>query len=109
MFVEQEFISEGSMLRGRWYPAQGGPLLPCIVMSHGTSATVSMCLSDYATEFQRKGFNVFLDDHVGFGRSGGKERQTINPWLQAKGIADAVRHVRTEDNHSQWKNYSLGG
>lgn len=98
MFVDKEFMSEGSILRGRWYAAQGGPLSPCIVMSHGTSATVSMCLSEYATEFQKKGFNVFLYDHVGFGLSDGKERQTINPWVQAKGIADAVTHLKTEDH-----------
>ena len=98
MFVEKEFISENSILRGRWYSAQCDQLSPCIIMSHGTSATVSMCLADYATEFQKKGFNIFLYDHVGFGRSDGKERQTINPWLQAKGISDAVRYVRTEDN-----------
>ena len=54
MFTEKEFLSEGSILRGRWYAAQYGPESPCIVMSHGTSATVPMCLSEYATEFQKK-------------------------------------------------------
>ena len=98
MFVEKEFISEGSILRGRWYSTQDEPLSPCIVMSHGTSATVSMCLSEYATEFQKKGFNVFLYDHVGFGRSDGKERQTINPWVQGRGIADAVTYLKSEDH-----------
>ena len=92
MFVEKEFISENSILRGRWYTAQGNHLSPCIIMSHGTSATVSMCLADYATEFQKKGFNIFLYDHVGLGRSDGKDRQTINPWIQAKGISDAVKY-----------------
>ena len=96
MFIEKEFISEGSILRGRWYAAQEEPLSPCIVMSHGTSATVSMCLSEYATEFQKNGFNVFLYDHVGFGRSDGKERQIINPWVQGRGIADAVNYLKSE-------------
>jgi pimeloyl-ACP methyl ester carboxylesterase len=96
MFIEKEFISEGSILRGRWYAAQEEPLSPCIVMSHGTSATVSMCLSEYAMEFQKNGFNVFLYDHVGFGRSDGKERQTINPWIQGRGIADAVNYLKSE-------------
>lgn len=74
MFVEKEFISEGSILIGRWYSAQTKSEAPCIIMCHGTSATITMCLSDYAAEFQKKGFNVFLFDHAGFGRSGGKER-----------------------------------
>ena len=98
MFVEKEFISQGAMLRGRWYAAQSEPLAPVIVMCHGTSATISMCLADYATEFQKKGFNVFLYDHVGFGRSDGKHRQTINPWVQGRGIADAVTYLKSADH-----------
>ena len=98
MFVEKEFISQGSILRGRWYAAQNAAMASCIVMCHGTSATVSMCLADYATEFQNKGFNVFLYDHAGFGRSDGKQRQTINPWLQGRGIADAVAYLKSEQH-----------
>ena len=93
MFEEKEFTSEASTLRGRWYTAQNKSKAPCIIMCHGTSATITMCLSDYASEFQKRGFNVFLFDHAGFGRSGGKERQTINPWLQAKGIAVSYTHL----------------
>ncbi len=64
MFVEKEFNSQGSILRGRWYAASEASLSPCIVMCHGTSATISMCLADYATEFQNKGINVFVYDHA---------------------------------------------
>ena len=96
MFVEKEFISQGSILRGRWYAASQASLSPCIVMCHGTSATISMCLADYATEFQNKGINVFVYDHAGFGRSDGKTQQTINPWLQGRGIADAVTFLKSE-------------
>ena len=78
MFIEKEFVSEGSTLRGRWYPTQDAKNAPCIAMCHGTSATVPMALSSYAIEFRNKGFNVFLYDHAGFGRSDGKIRQTIN-------------------------------
>ena len=99
MFIEREFFSEGATLKGRWYGAENGPKAPCIVMCHGTSATITMCLSDYASEFQKNGFNVFLFDHAGFGASGGAVRQTINPWVQAKGISDAVDFVRTLDQH----------
>ena len=103
MCEEKEFTSEASTLRGRWYTAQNKSKAPCIIMCHGTSATITMCLSDYASEFQKRGFNVFLFDHAGFGRSGGKERQTINPWLQAKGIADAVSFVKTRDGDHNGK------
>ena len=103
MFIEKEFISENVILRGRWYSAQEKLEAPCIIMCHGTSATITMCLSDYASEFQKRGFNVFLFDHAGFGRSDGKERQTINPWVQAKGIADAVSFVKTSNDHHNGK------
>ena len=103
MFIEKEFISENVILRGRWYSAQDKLEAPCIIMCHGTSATITMCLSDYASEFQKRGFNVFLFDHAGFGRSDGKERQTINPWVQAKGIADAVSFVKTSNDHHNGK------
>ena len=103
MFIVKEFISENVILRGRWYSAQDKLEAPCIIMCHGTSATITMCLSDYASEFQKRGFNVFLFDHAGFGRSDGKERQTINPWVQAKGIADAVSFVKTSNDHHNGK------
>ena len=103
MFIEKEFISENVILRGRWYSAQDKLEAPCIIMCHGTSATITMCLSDYASEFQKRGFNVFLFDHAGFGRSDGKERQTINPWVQAKGIADAVSFVKKSNDHHNGK------
>ena len=103
MFVEKEFSSQAVTLRGRWYAAQNKSKAPCIIMCHGTSATITMGLSDYASEFQAKGFNVFLFDHAGFGRSEGRERQTINPWSQAKGIADAVTFVKTQDGDHNGK------
>lgn len=60
MFIEKEFTSEGSILRGRLYTTEDSENAPCIVMCHGTSATVPMALSSYAIEFQNKGFNVFF-------------------------------------------------
>ena len=108
MFVEKDFISEGSKLRGRWYSAKKKSEAPCIIMCHGTSATITMCLSDYASEFQKKGFNVFLFDHAGFGRSDGEERQIINPWVQGRGIADAVSFVKKRDGDHNGKNHPLG-
>ncbi|MDB0037445.1 alpha/beta hydrolase [Ascidiaceihabitans sp.] len=103
MFIKREFTSEGSILRGRWYAAQDAENAPCIVMCHGTSATVPMALSSYATEFQNKGFNVFLYDHAGFGRSDGKTRQTINPWVQGRGLADAVEFVKSQKSSHNGK------
>ena len=98
MFTEKEFVSEGDTLRGRWYKTDQSQNAPCIIMCHGTSATISMALSDYALEFQNRGLNVFLFDHAGFGRSDGANPQTINPLVQVKGINDAASFVKTESS-----------
>ena len=90
-----EFISGPNILRGRWYAAQEGASAPCVIMAHGTSATISMGLEDYASQFQGAGLNVILYDHAGFGDSDGVVRQVINPWIQARGFKDAFLHTQT--------------
>ena len=100
-FKKVEFTSEGGVIRGRLYLTSAQKTNPCIIMAHGTSATITMALDRYAEEFQKSGFNVLLYDHLGFGESGGKLRQTINPWVQGRGFRDAVEFVRAmEDVHN---------
>lgn len=89
-----EFTSGLNILRGRWYAAQDGATAPCVIMAHGTTATISMGLEDYASQFQGAGLNVILYDHAGFGDSDGVERQVINPWIQARGFKDAFLHTQ---------------
>ena len=95
MFELVEFPSEGAILRGRFYrPAQAVPW-PVVVMTHGTTATITMCLDRYAEVFCRAGLAVLLYDHRNFGLSGGEPRQLINPWLQARGYRDAMNYLLT--------------
>jgi uncharacterized protein len=89
-----EFPSEGVDLRGRFYGQPQARPSPCIVMAHGTTATISMVTEDYAAAFQRAGISVLLFDHINFGGSDGAVRQEINPWLQGRGYRDAVAYVR---------------
>jgi uncharacterized protein len=101
MFEVVEFPSEGATLRGRFYrPVHAAPW-PAVVMTHGTTATITMCLDRYAEVFCRAGLAVLLYDHRNFGLSGGEPRQLINPWLQARGYRDAMNYLRTRaDVHS---------
>jgi len=95
MIEAVEFPSEGATLRGRLYrPAQTKPW-PAVVMTHGTSATITMCLDRYAEVFCRAGLAVLLYDHRNFGISDGEPRQLINPWLQARGYRDAMDYLLT--------------
>lgn len=94
MYELIEFSSEGADLRGRFYGRPSAQRSPCIIMAHGTTATISMVAEDYAAAFQRAGISVLLYDHINFGRSGGATRQEINPWVQARGYRDAVSYIR---------------
>lgn len=95
MFETVEFPSEGATLRGRFYrPARTEPW-PVVVMTHGTTATITMCLDRYAEVFCNAGIAVLLYDHRNFGLSDGEPRQLINPWLQARGYRDAMSYLLT--------------
>lgn len=88
-----EFLSQGSVLRGRLYHWPAGRPRACVVMTHGTSATIGMVLDRYAAAFHDAGLAVLLYDHHGFGASGGEPRLEINPWIQARGYRDAMTYL----------------
>ncbi|WP_424972448.1 alpha/beta hydrolase [Dinoroseobacter sp. S76] len=93
MFHDVEFQSEGATLRGRHYRNTETPKAT-IVMTHGTSATITMAIDHYAQAIFEAGFDVLLYDHRNFGHSGGEPRQEINPWVQLRGYRDAVAFLR---------------
>ena len=93
MYEHVEFHSEAATLRGRFYRQSSAPA-PCLVMAHGTSATISMGADIYANAIHAVGFNVLLYDHRNFGASDGAPRFEINPWIQGRGYRDAVAYVR---------------
>lgn len=95
MFEPIQFQSERAMLRGRLYLPHTRQPAPCVVMTHGTSATIRMVAEDYAKVFCDAGMGVLLYDHRNFGESDGEPRQEINPWVQARGYRDAVAQLRT--------------
>ncbi|MEP3331921.1 alpha/beta fold hydrolase [Sedimentitalea sp.] len=99
MNYDVEFPSEGTILRGRHYRNVKAPKAT-IVMTHGTSATITMAIDRYAQAIFEAGFDVLLYDHKNFGQSGGEPRQEINPWVQARGYRDAVVFLR--------KSYQIG-
>jgi len=95
-FRRVEFPSEGATLRGRLYVREpSSSAAPVVVMTHGTSATITMAIDRYAEVLHRAGFAVLLYDHRKFGMSGGEPRQQINPWLQARGYRDAINFAST--------------
>jgi dienelactone hydrolase len=98
MFEAVEFPSEGTVLRGRFYRPMHAAPWPAVVMTHGTTATITMCLDRYAEVFCRAGLAVLLYDHGNFGFSGGEPRQLINPWLQARGYRDAMTYLLTRSD-----------
>ena len=85
MFETVEFPSEGALLRGRFYRPDRVAPFPVVIMTHGTTATITMAVDRYAEVFCSAGLAVLLYDHRNFGTSGGEPRQEINPWIQARG------------------------
>ena len=95
MIEAVEFQSEGALLRGRFYRPERAAPFPVVIMTHGTTATITMALAHYAEVFCQSGLAVLLYDHRNFGMSGGEVRQQINPWIQARGYRDAVNYMLT--------------
>ena len=106
MFRNVAFPSQGATLRGRLYLPQEGPdrrrapnqaasrqPAPIVIMTHGTSATITMVADRYAEVLHAAGFAVLLYDHRNFGISDGEPRGEINPWVQARGYRDAIDYV----------------
>ncbi|MEO1025249.1 MAG: alpha/beta fold hydrolase [Pseudomonadota bacterium] len=93
--MEQEvsFDSEDAELRGLLFSHED-KLRPVVVMTHGTTATITMAIDLYAERIFEAGYDVLLYDHRNFGRSGGNPRQEINPWIQARGYRHAVAFLR---------------
>ena len=99
MYQEVSFDSEGAKLRGRHYCHSTGSK-PTVVMTHGTTATITMAVDHYAEAIFAAGFDVLLYDHKNFGLSGGEPRQEINPWVQTRGYRDAVAFLRVKQPDS---------
>ena len=112
MYDEVSFISENATLRGLLYQHGAAGRRPTVVMTHGTTATITMAIDKYAEAIFEAGFDVLLYDHKNFGRSGGEPRQEINPWIQTRGYRDAVvflRERRPDNPVALWgDSYSAG-
>ena len=95
---ELEFVSEGSVLRGRLFTPDGKNPSPGIVMAPGFSATSHFAVFErYATAIAAIGVAVFLFDYRGFGPSEGEPRHEINAWNQARDYRSAVEFLRSLD------------
>jgi dienelactone hydrolase len=63
MIEAVEFPSEGALLRGRFYRPERPAPFPVVIMTHGTTATITMALDHYAEVFCHSGLAVLLYDH----------------------------------------------
>ena len=93
-----EFEGHGGVtLRGDFYqPDAPGPV-PALVMTHGFSATRSMCLAPFAETFCRAGLAVLVYDHRCLGDSDGRPRGEINPWAQMRDQRNALSWLEAQE------------
>jgi uncharacterized protein len=91
-----EFNSEGVILRGWFYAAEGVAVAaPTIVLAHGFSAVKEMYLDRYAEVFAANGMNALVFDNRNFGDSDGTPRQEIDPWAQVRDYRTAITYAIT--------------
>jgi fermentation-respiration switch protein FrsA (DUF1100 family) len=96
-FDEVSFaVTDGTILRGRHYRAQGGAdLAPVIVMAHGFGGVIELSLAPFAEAFAAAGLNVLVYDHRNFGVSDGLIRQEVEPFRQIDDWRDAITFAQT--------------
>jgi fermentation-respiration switch protein FrsA (DUF1100 family) len=91
-----DFVSDGTTLRGWFYPAVGASgSAPTIVLAHGFSAVKEMYLDSYAELFSENGLNALVFDNRNFGDSDGTPRQEIEPWAQVRDYRTAITYATT--------------
>lgn len=90
--------SDGVALAAWHYrPAADGPR-PAVVMAHGFAAVKELGLDPFATALAEAGFVVVAFDHPGFGASGGRPRQEVDPQRQLRAYRDALSWVAALDH-----------
>lgn len=95
-----EFESQGTTLRGWYYPAQDvdGPSA-AVVLTHGFASVKEMFdQHDYAAVFARAGIASVVYDHINCGDSGGDPRFELDPVKQQRTYQDAVTWLCARDD-----------
>ncbi|NLB65271.1 MAG: alpha/beta hydrolase [Lentisphaerae bacterium] len=88
IFQEVQFVAaDGTALHGWWIPANRprGTVIYC----HGNAGNIGTC-AHLAPAFTRRGFNLFLWDYRGYGRSSGRPSER-GLYEDARAAYDAVR------------------
>jgi hypothetical protein len=81
---------DGTALSGWLFLPDGPGPHPAITMAHGYAGTREHGIEGFARLFTAGGFAVLLHDHRGFGASGGRPRQDVDPWQQVSDWRRAV-------------------
>lgn len=91
-----EFDSDGVILRGWFYRAEGDTSsAPVVVMCHGFAAVKEMYLDRYAETFSAAGLNVLVYDNRNLGTSDGTPRGEIDPMRQVDDFRNAITYAET--------------
>lgn len=91
-----EFPSDGETLVGTLFRPDGaeGPL-PTVVAAGGWCYTKEIVLPHIARIVNEGGVQFLGFDYAGFGESGGKRRQHLDPWQQISDYKNAITHVES--------------
>lgn len=93
--TDVSFMSAAGRCRGWLYLPVAAEAAPCVVMGHGTTATISFGLDRYAQRFAAAGIAVLAFDYRHFGTSQGQPRQLIDIGEQLADWRAAVTYARS--------------
>ncbi|HET7746602.1 MAG TPA: alpha/beta hydrolase [Vicinamibacteria bacterium] len=99
--------SDGETLHGWWIPATKQPATAHVIFAHGNAGTVADRI-DPASLLAERGFDVFLFDYRGYGRSTGSPDEE-GTYQDARGARDAVLARGVDAKRLIYVGESLGG
>lgn len=93
-----EFISEGAVVRGWFYPAAHDGPAPTVVLAGGWCYVRELVMPTYAEAFASAGISALIFDYRNLGVSDGEPRQHLDPWAQIRDYQNALSYLESRDD-----------
>jgi len=95
---EVEFKSEGTSIRGWFYPGDSAVQAPTVVLAGGWCYVRELVMPSYAAAFQQAGISSLVFDYRGLGVSDGDVRQHLDPWAQIRDYQNGLSYLESRDD-----------
>lgn len=93
-----EFLSDGTRVRGWFFPPEGEGPHPAVVLAGGWCYVRELVMPHYAEEFAKRGVAALIFDYRNLGVSDGEPRQHLDPWMQITDYQNALSYLASRDD-----------